>query len=705
MASITGPLASLVNNISGSIDNLVNDITGQGQDSDPDIPQRAYGKAYYAVTKRFQVGNWLKLVFPYTLSVVDILEPYAGPTRHPFTDFALPLAPSELVQSWSPAIVTKATQGGTTTTHSGMRYKIITLKGTTGINAFRGAGGVDVETGEAIFQPSSLKYRSGYEVFHLLENWLRSYYEYKKVEGKNASNMRLVFKNYKDGEFSIVDLMDFKMTRQASRSFLYDYEIEFKVIAQLNFEELDNDTTDFENALDTALALIDSARGVFLRAQDILRQIESTYNAVVLGPLRKIALALKALKGVEVVAADVKSSIVRNTVNAKDTLAILLGINSQFETAKIEGNLDPRLNSVTLPNDLEAAANSQETLALDALGEGLMTIPLSKYPQQTINDVLLDQQQAKALPRSFYSETITELTRIRKNAEDFFNLGSSNFDTIFGRTTTLSADFTKKPTQQELDILNAFNEATIGISLLLSTEDLFKSSFDTRIRDMVQRFDGQINLFANTAVKQIQFVKGDTLERLAQRELGNSSRWGEIVEVNNLKPPYISEDFSNKSDNIIKPGDTILIPIPLQNGFSQVIDISESDLTKNLSEFERSLGTDLKLTSDMDLALTRSGDIELVAGTNNMAQAVILKLGYEPGEVIKYPQLGVGIRPGVKFPNIEDIYDELVNSLLQDSRIQSIEDISIKRELGTLKLFFILKIKQVDLPIPISIQI
>ena len=703
MASITGPLTGLINNIQESISGLVGEITGRTVD--PNVPSTPTGKAFDAVTRTIEPGNWSKLTFPYTFSVVDILGSASPLAENPFTDFSLPIAPSEISQSLTPAISIKPTQGGTTVTHSGIRYNTLSIKGTTGINPFRGSGGVSRSTGEAIFQPKSLKYRSGYEVFHRFENWIRSYYEYKKVQGKLAQGLRLVFKNYKDGEFSIVEVLDFTMNRQAARPFLYDYDMQLKVIAQLNFTELTNNTTDFEQALDEALNFIDSARGVFLRSQGILRQIESTYTSVVIEPMRKVALAIKAAQGVGLVAADVGSRIVKNTMNAADSLAVLLSVDSQFQAAKTEGGLDPRLESVSLPNDLSAAASSQGSAVLDTLGEGLMAIDASELPESTNDAARIAQQEAAASPRSFYEDTITDLRRVKSNAEDFFNLGSSEYDSIFGRTATLSADLAKAPTQEELDLLNAFNDAIIGVSLLLSTENLFKSSFDERIQDMVQRFDGAIALFASTAVKQTTFGKSDTLERLAQRELGDSSRWGEIVEVNNLRPPYTTEDLTDTRVDILKPGDTVLIPVPAQNGFSQVPNVKQNELNKNLSELEKSLGTDLKLTSDNDLAITRSGDLELVAGPQNMAQAVILKLGYEPGEIIRYPLLGAGVRPGVKFPNLEDIKDGLVNTLLQDVRIQTIENLSIRRESSALYLQFDLKIKQVDIPIPISIQI
>lgn len=699
MPSITGPVTGLINEISDSVSALVDDLTGR--ERDPNVPSQSEIKGVSAVLSTINQGNWMKLTFPYTFSVVDI----AGGTQNPFSDFSLPLAPNMINQNEEFAISIKSTQGGTTVTHTGNKYKTLNIEGTTGIAPFRGTGGVTRQDGEAIFTPDQLKYRSGYEVFLRFRNWLRAYYEHKKIAGINAQGLRLVFKNYKDGEFLIVELLNFEMDKQAERTWLYDYKCEFKVLAHLNFVELENRTSAFESALEDANNFIQQARGVFLRSQGILRQIESTYESVILEPLRQATLAIKALQGIGTTAADVGNRIINNTVDAATTLAIAVGIQSQFTAARRDGGLDPALQSVTLPNDLESAVSNQGSAFLNTLGEGLTTVDSSQFSEETRNALNEEQATAQNLPRSFYQETIQEVNRVRQNAEDFFNVGDSDYDALFDRTATLEASFAKVPTQEELDVLNAFTNAVTGINLLLATEDLFRSSFDEKIQDMVDRFQGNISLFANTAVKQIQLNAGETLERIAQRELGDSNRWGEIAEVNNLKPPYIIDDPSDTRSNVVKPGDKLLVPTPIQDGFSQVPNAPEIKTTRGFNELEKSLGSDLKLTSDFDLSLTSSGDLEIVSGADNMAQAVLLKLSYEPGEVIRYPEMGAGLQPGIKTPPLEDIQDNLVNTLLQDTRIRTISNLSIRQENGTFRLRFNLFIKQVDIPIPVDIKV
>ncbi len=700
MAESLSPLNQLVDNLTQSVEGLVADITGKSVDGN--VPAMPSSKEVLAILSTIDSSNWLKLSFPYTFSVVNI---EGSGTNNPFTDFSLPLAPQSLKQSEQPAVSIRATQGGTTTTHSGNRYKTLSIKGTTGIAPFKGAGGAKRKTGEAIFQPKTLRYRSGYEVFLRLRNWFRAYYEYKKVAGKEAKGLRLVFKNYKDGEFLIVELEKFDLDRSAPRSFLYDYDLQFKVIAHLSFKELINRTTGFENVLETVVDTIDTARGVFLRSQDILRQVESTYESVVVEPLRKTSLAVKALLGVPTVAADMGNKAIKNTVSAAATLAILVGLQSQQKANKTSGSLDPRLSKASLPKDLKSASASQGSSLITGLGEALMAMDPSSFPDASRAALSQELQDSQKLPRSFYQQTLNDLKRVKQNTEDFLNLGDSDYDSLFSRTATLSAQVTKIPTPAELEILKAFNDALTAICLLLSTEDLFRSSYDARIQDMIDRFGGNIDLFAESAVRQIRYESGLTLERMAQRELGDSSRWGEIVEVNGLKAPYITDDLSYVGDGVLRPGDSVLIPTPKRNGFSQVPNAREIKTTRDLSELEKSLGTDFKLTPDFDLSISNSGDLELISGVSNMAQAVILKLSYEKGEVMRYPELGAGLRPGVKFPPIEDIKDGLTNTLLQDSRIEGILDLSIIRDNGTAYLSFKLKIKQIDIPVPVKIKV
>lgn len=710
-------LADLVNNITGAINGLIADLNG---DSSKVVQYHQDLAEYRAVQSQLNTESWAKLSFPYTFSVVNLKK--AGDSGG-FSDFQLPLAPQAINQKEEPAINMRASQGGTTVNHSGMGYKMLNIQGTTGIAPFRGDGGVNRKTGEAIFQPKDLKHKSGYEVFIHLRNWFRTYYEWKKKQGSAGSNHRLVFKNYKDGEFLIVELISFEMDRQAAKSFLYDYKLEFKVLSHFQFETSQSKTgflNQTDDLIQSALDKINTARGVFLRTQGILRQVESTYNSSVLEPLRQVTLAIKSLLGIQIVAADIGSRVIVNTVSTAGALAIVaaealntatLGATGRSQTlADINSLLDRRLFGTknTLSKTLSATQTEirqKGSGGILKLGALMTKIDAGQFPEKTLTETQKEMDKAATLPRHFYEETIAGLERVKQNAEDFFNLGSPEYDAIFDRTSTLNADLSKVVTNDEYDVLFAFNEATIGINLLLATTTLFKSSFDSRIADMNTRFNDNLALTAQQAVKQMKLPAGITLERLAQQELGDSTRWGEIVEVNNLKSPYISDDPQESRDGVLRAGSNILIPTPVQNGFSQVPVGKVNKLTSGMSELEKSLGVDFKLDKNFDLVLSSSGDLEIIAGADNMSQAVMLKLSYEPGEVMLYPELGAGIQIGKKFPPIEDIKDRVTNSLLQDSRIQKVADLSLRRESSGLFLTFNLHIKQIDLAIPIRIKV
>jgi hypothetical protein len=195
------------------------------------------------------------------------------------------------------------------------------------------------------------------------------------------------------------------------------------------------------------------------------------------------------------------------------------------------------------------------------------------------------------------------------------------------------------------------------------------------------------------------------LERLALQELKDSSRWVEISELNNLKPPYVIQDRSDPTPNVLHPGDMVMIPSPIINGFGTTPKAKPSYYTTALSEVEKNLGVDLKLDANNDLQLSNRGDLELAVGVENAAQAIRLSLMYEPGDLIKHPNLGVGLMPGTKFPSLSDIKMSLVRSLTQDPRFESVENLEIVREGSTLKLNFEVKIKHIDIPVPISVRL
>ena len=98
----------------------------------------------------------------------------------------------------------------------------------------------------------------------------------------------------------------------------------------------------------------------------------------------------------------------------------------------------------------------------------------------------------------------------------------------------------------------------------------------------------------------------------------------------------------------------------------------DSKITKDLTEVEKQLGVDLKLTQDGDLELSNLNDFKLTAGVQNAAQAVYLKLFIEPGGLLYHPEIGTDLQIGEKTSNALDIQAQIIRSLVKDTRFSDV---------------------------------
>lgn len=99
----------------------------------------------------------------------------------------------------------------------------------------------------------------------------------------------------------------------------------------------------------------------------------------------------------------------------------------------------------------------------------------------------------------------------------------------------------------------------------------------------------------------------------------------------------------------------------------------DSSITKNLSELEKNLGVDLKLNQDGDLELNNLNDITVVAGIQNAAQAIFIRLSLEPGSLLYHPEIGTDLQVGEKTKNAFDIKVQVLKSITSDSRFSNVD--------------------------------
>lgn len=95
--------------------------------------------------------------------------------------------------------------------------------------------------------------------------------------------------------------------------------------------------------------------------------------------------------------------------------------------------------------------------------------------------------------------------------------------------------------------------------------------------------------------------------------------------------------------------------------------------TQDLSELEKNLGIDLKITPDGDLELNNLNDIKLVRGVENAAQAIFIKLSVEPGSLLYHPEIGTSLQIGEKVKNAVQIQAQILKSLIKDERFDDVD--------------------------------
>jgi hypothetical protein len=136
-----------------------------------------------------------------------------------------------------------------------------------------------------------------------------------------------------------------------------------------------------------------------------------------------------------------------------------------------------------------------------------------------------------------------------------------------------------------------------------------------------------------------------------------------------------------------------------------VINKPASKITKNLSEVERQLGIDLKLTPDGDLELSNLNDFKLISGGANAAQAVVLKLFTEPGGLVYHPEIGTDLRIGEKTVSVLDIQTQIIKSLSQDPRFNNVRaNVSIDGQTIFVDIKLVLTNTGDEVPLKFAVQ-
>lgn len=690
------PISDLINNITGSIRGLGTALGLIDAKSDPNyIVYQDFGINPIDNSVKERWFNFITESYAFSVikegddlsvgsaSVIDsITKALGGSSDSKFSDFALPLTPQEITQVEKFATKIKPTLGGTTVNHSGNKYKDLVLSGTTGVHPFKGSGGASRINGQAIFQPDELKYRSGYEVFIHFRNWIKSYVQ-TKAQGEEYKNYRMLFKNYRDWEFLIVEPLEFTMKRDASRPLLYNYNIKFRVLGHYKLPEVKRNFLDqVDNALNVAKGAIETARGVFSRTQDIIRSTAGEVEGVIEN-MRLLGLAVKAAQGIPLTASDVSTRIEQNFLSQRDALQLLFKMKqtsndlandpSSFERAGVD--------LAGTPSDPKALANKYSLVGGGAsirdpklefaktkaqLGGAVSTVGVEEYPDAAKSQISLEQQNAALISRIELQNIRESVNDLKDRFADASGLSDDTYNSIFGFISSGDQQPDAENIDSEYEILYGFTQALEGIDALLSTDEMFdvNSAQFSKASSNSGADNIGLGIFSfpdpNAGFREGIVPVGSSLEDIAAVELGDSSRWTEIAELNGLKAPYI--DLSNASKVVNykvryrgywNPSDIqdlriseyyLVAPLPVPSGawmgkannLAQYLG-SDPTVPTNWRFIVPPLGTVFKdLSSDLFFELTQLGWDEIEPEALKSTEVL------RPGDTIKIPTVGGG---------------------------------------------------------------
>ena len=459
--------------------------------------------------------------------------------------YYLDIPPQSIVQKENFATNISATRKGIIVESEGVVFKDITIKGTTGVfpgdrGSFAGpqanlkdptappsdpAGVSDV----GLSKRSNVKIVSGYQEFLMLRQFFLKYAHDKvKVNG----DLFMIFINEKDNQALIVEPLEFTMERSSKSPMTYNYTIGLKAIGSFNTlfsRPSADDATDIFQKIGNVSANISAGIGQVRAAinttssslQKTFQAIDSTVN----GPLRQVQFALQDLS---------------EGISTTLSLPTILARNFTSAVAGIREGAGSVATAVGFNNSEDSAAAAAETT------------------QQNQVTSRINNDARVAMPREFVADTRDSLKSLNDDLADAFNLSDPLYNEIKGRVVTNSPGPLKVVSDEEFLLLGNMQGMADSLNQVLSTNDAFQTEIEGTYQEVKDAFGpSMIDITPPATVRQVRIQRNDTLERMAQRELGDAIRWTELVILNKLKPPYID---ANGGDGVKRPGEALLVP-------------------------------------------------------------------------------------------------------------------------------------------------
>jgi hypothetical protein len=177
-----------------------------------------------------------------------------------------------------------------------------------------------------------------------------------------------------------------------------------------------------------------------------------------------------------------------------------------------------------------------------------------------------------------------------------------------------------------------------------------------------------------TSWRNLELLEGENLQSFSARALNDAARWVEIVSLNNLVYPWVTDDPAvAAAGNVAIWGDFLVIP-------------ANNDATQQNYNQESVFLSDMRLREGRLDAL--DGDIRIVTGIENLTHSIQLRLRADHKDLFFHPQFGSRIREllGDKnnFAALLLSREYARSAIMQDNRVSSISRMDVILEGDTI---------------------
>jgi hypothetical protein len=577
--------------------------------------------------------------FPFQLAVLKAEK--TGYSFYKNTIFTLPIGPEDMTVATPFAITAQATLGGVVEQHGGAPFRQIAFSGSLGVLPVRGSGETLGKVGSALRSIGSItggtldatlgaandlwdsavsvgdggfktnQYEdevpvergTGYWQFLQLQKFLESYVEAKKSGTEESRHLRLALLVWKEKAAYVVTPRVFHVTRSASSPFEYRYSLTLQAWRRVDATRIVMGGFDRPGFVDVsgiarhdarwfkqALTKVEQSRKVLAATRNVITSVRRDFETTVGGSLRSVALFLKDAGATAKAAYDFPDSLRRSW----ETVIV-----PEWERIKRNWHaIDPTLKEKVERVDEEVAAKQSGTqpsgsALADLLSDpdhfdfqGLIDPDVLPLPPEAREAVDGEVARAASLTTDDFARMRDEMLEFAADYADRVGLGDPAYNTSLGRSTSPQQ---REAVEEDIQALYALVEAAHAIGGLVVNPEA-----TPRIPTTIEYVAGLANasgleMRVPNSKFAAPFPYGYTLEKLAQEYLGDSTRWGEIAALNDLRAPWVDE---------------VGVEHPLLvNGYGNEVvveDASKLTLGQRVSIYSSSVGEEFRRVSNVE---------------------------------------------------------------------------------------------------------